>query len=188
MQPTSAGTSPEELSLSYEEQNALRYAAGYIPRALTKKLRTSSHPLKDQLTLCLIDLTDDADDISSDSQDWINLTDRGGLKHVNDPTYMFFHSVEMMVQRCFQVPLPENFKEEIKSRILKDEDVLFYWSLVSADWEDGESEALLMMIIDMWITICGFSFASAWIEKYKLANKVCSEVKGCKEATRSSSY
>ena len=84
MQPTSAGTSPEELSLSYEEQNALRYAAGYIPRALTKKLRTSSHPLKDQLTLCLIDLTDDADDISSDSQDWINLTDRGGLKHVHE--------------------------------------------------------------------------------------------------------
>ena len=77
VQPTSTSgvTSQEELSLSYEEQNALRYAAGYIPRALTKKLRTSAHPLKDQLTLCLIDLTDDADDISSDSQDWINLMD-----------------------------------------------------------------------------------------------------------------
>ena len=71
VQPTSTSgvTSQEELSLSYEEQNALRYAAGYIPRALTKKLRTSAHPLKDQLILCLIDLTNDADDISSDSQD-----------------------------------------------------------------------------------------------------------------------
>ena len=69
VQPTSGVTSQEELSLSYEEQNALRYAAGYIPRALTKKLHTSAHPLKDQLTLCLIDLTDDADDISSDSQE-----------------------------------------------------------------------------------------------------------------------
>ena len=40
-------------------------------------------PLKDQLTLCLIDVTDDADDISSDSR-------LGWLKHVNDTTYMFF--------------------------------------------------------------------------------------------------
>ena len=80
VQPTSGVTSQEELPLSYVEQNALRYAAGYIPQALTKKLRTSAHPLKDQLTLCLIDLTDDADDISSDSKDWINVMDRGGLK------------------------------------------------------------------------------------------------------------
>ena len=29
----------------------------------------------------------------------------------------------------------------------------------------------LVMIIDMWITVRGFSFASAWIEKYKSANK-----------------
>ena len=79
--------------------------------------------------------------------------------------------MELMVRCCFQVPLPDHFKEEVRSKILKNEDVLFYWSLISADWEDGESKALLMMIIDMWITIRGFSFASAWIEKYKLANK-----------------
>ena len=57
--------------------------------------------------------------------------------------------MELMVRRCFQVPLPEDFKEEIRSKILKNEDVLFYWSLVSADWEDGEGDALLVMIIDM---------------------------------------
>ena len=32
--------------LSYGEENALRYAAGYIPRALRRKLERSSHPLK----------------------------------------------------------------------------------------------------------------------------------------------
>ena len=35
-------------------------------------------PLKDQLTLCLIDVTDDADDISSDSQNWMNVIDWDG--------------------------------------------------------------------------------------------------------------
>ena len=96
VQPTSGVSSQEEVSLSYEEQNALRYAAGYIPQALTKKISTPSQRSAHSLS-------DWSDDISSDSQDWIDLIDRGVLKHVNDTTYMFFHSMELMVRRCFQV-------------------------------------------------------------------------------------
>ena len=32
-------------ALTYEEINAIRYAAGYVPRALKKKLTKSAHPL-----------------------------------------------------------------------------------------------------------------------------------------------
>lgn len=58
--------------LTYEEQNALRYFAGYIPRMLRKRLReecpledgkmhhVSSHPLKRDILLCIYDLLDDA--------------------------------------------------------------------------------------------------------------------------------
>ena len=35
-----------ESQLSFEEVNGIRYAAGYIPRALRKKLIKSNHPLK----------------------------------------------------------------------------------------------------------------------------------------------
>ena len=35
-----------ETGLTYEEVNALRYSAGYVPRALRKKLEHGSHPLK----------------------------------------------------------------------------------------------------------------------------------------------
>lgn len=56
-------------ALTYEETNALRYAAGYVPRALRKKLSKSTHPLKDDLQLCLLDLLDDGDED----------TDEGGL-------------------------------------------------------------------------------------------------------------
>ena len=31
----------------------IRYAAGYVPRALKQKLLKSTHPLKDDLQLCL---------------------------------------------------------------------------------------------------------------------------------------
>ena len=38
--------------LTYKEIYALRYAAGYIPQALRKKLSKSRHPLKDDIQLC----------------------------------------------------------------------------------------------------------------------------------------
>ena len=39
--------------LDYEECNVLRYMAGYVIKALLKKMKKSAHPLKDTLTLCL---------------------------------------------------------------------------------------------------------------------------------------
>ena len=42
-----------------EEKNALRYAAGYIPRALKSKIEYSGHSSKESLALCLLDLIED---------------------------------------------------------------------------------------------------------------------------------
>ena len=42
-------------ALTYEK-NTVDYAAGYIPRALRSKLERSSHPLKEELILCMLDL------------------------------------------------------------------------------------------------------------------------------------
>ena len=57
-------------SLTYEEKNALYYEEGYIPRALHKQLKHSKHELKEELILCLHELTED-DGIDDESQDWI---------------------------------------------------------------------------------------------------------------------
>ena len=115
----------EDCHLSYEDKNAVRYAAGYVPRALAKKLRKSAHPLKEELTLCLFELVDDdGDDSHDESQDWVNMIDRGGLKHVNNTTYMVFASMELVVRRYIQLKMPANFKQDTKDHVLRDEDVL----------------------------------------------------------------
>ena len=67
-----------EVSLTYEEKNAL---AGYVPRALRKKLEKSAHPLKEELVLCLVEMTE-GDRGIDESEDWVNSVDRGGLKHI----------------------------------------------------------------------------------------------------------
>ena len=66
-----------ETSLTYEERNAIKYAAGYVIRNLRKTLKRSAHPLKDELLQLLDDLvtSDNADDFSElegSSSDLIN--------------------------------------------------------------------------------------------------------------------
>ena len=79
--PAQATTSTP--TLDYNERNALRYVSGYITRRLYHKLQNSKHHLKDELCLCIAELNDvDPEEMSEDSEEWMNAIDRGGLKHV----------------------------------------------------------------------------------------------------------
>ena len=75
--------------LTYGEENALRYVAGYVCHKLRKKIAASKHPMRGKLLLCLMDLCDKDKDVSS-SADWVHAVDRGGLVHVSEPTYLLF--------------------------------------------------------------------------------------------------
>ena len=60
------------------------------------------------------------------------------------------------------------FKKSVLDRIAGEENVQFYWTLLSQDIEEEEnSETLLAEIISLWITIRGFSLAASWMEEYK---------------------
>ena len=60
------------------EMMALRYAAGYVPRSLLKKLPKSTNPIKQGLQLCLWDILDDEHE-GGTADSWIQAVDRGGL-------------------------------------------------------------------------------------------------------------
>ena len=38
-------------------------------------------------------------------------------------------------------------------------------------WEENEADALLHMLVDHWVTIRGYSFASSYVERYKQKQK-----------------
>ncbi len=88
----SSATPSQSMPLTYEEVNTLRYAAGWVPRALKKKLSKSTHPLSKDLKLCLLDLLDEGDEETI-------LVNRGGLTLVNDLTFEVFLAMEQEV-RC----------------------------------------------------------------------------------------
>ena len=168
--------SPE---LEYEESNALRNAAGYVPHALRERLERGSHPLKEELILCLVEMCEDNDDTDS-SADWTKQISRGGLKLVKNKSYQFFHAMEMYVRRHFTVMFAPTISAGSKVMLVDKvatDDVLFYWSMLAVEWEEEEN-VLLRMIIDLWVTIRGFSFATSWLEMYKQVNKKTAEVQG----------
>ena len=175
--PISAPRTVESLeSLTYIEKNALRYAAGYIPRSLFKKIKKSSHQNKDELLLCLDDMVQGDTGTETDvSQDWITALNRGGLINVTSEMYMVICAMEIELRPHLQKDLSHisHFRHSIVESIMVNEDVLFFWSILSAPWEvETEIEQeLLRMVADLWMTVRGFSFVSAWIEKFKALNK-----------------
>ena len=73
--------------------------------------------------------------------------------------------MELELRNHLQSQHIPNFKTEVRKEILENEDVAFYWSILSCDWEVDESQALLELVVDLFLMIRGFSYASAWIKQ-----------------------
>ena len=65
----------------------------------------------------------------------------------------------------------KNSKEKIIKSIVENEEVLFEWCMISSDADEPESNELLHMIVELYVTIRGFSFASSIVEMYKKRSK-----------------
>ncbi len=191
--------------LDFEECNALRYCGGYLLRSLKKKISKSAHPLKSSLLLsledlfeagqltdflCLCDLftliiigriePDDSEEPDeSESARWTQAINRGGLVTIDDIMYQFLVSMEMEFRSHFTVTnattIDESMKDLAFQGIMQSEDVLFYWAIISVNWDLTEANELLQIIVKHYITVRGFSFASAFMEKYKQQMKKSTE-------------
>ena len=81
--------------------------------------------------------------------------DRGGLYHVSDNTFQLFLTMELEIRQSFSTFNPTATKETVLEKILKNDDVFDQWYDMSSSWGD-ESEDLLQMVAEHWITIRGF--------------------------------
>ena len=164
-------------SLSDQEGNTLRYAAGYVCRHLRKKIENFTHNLKEELIICLMTLVKGVqypEDTGTNEQ-WTDSLHRGGLWHVRENTYHFFCALEEETQIQLRQLAQSAFaaRKRIEA-IISSEDVQFYWLILSADFEVNDDEVqciLLTMITELYLTMCGFSFANNWVEKFKQATK-----------------
>ena len=88
------GDEPTQRPLTAGEANALRYAAGYVPFALKKKL---SHQPEFVQCLDQLGVSVQGETYLDYTRKWIELVNRGKLFQISDEVYRFFHDLEMKV-------------------------------------------------------------------------------------------
>ena len=65
----------------------------------------------------------------------------------------------------------EHSKKEIIDEVTSDNNVQFYWSMIAIDLDEDIGQELLVQIVQLWLTVRGFSTAGAFVEQYKQATK-----------------
>ena len=158
-------------TLSAVEDNAVRYACGYVTMQLKKHYTQKNDRKARQYVECLTNMSveGDEDTYYDYTKNWIDSVNRGGLFEVNNDCFRFFREVEMKTQQH----LPEHLKsgrtaEELFSLIASDDNVDSLWCVISIDIDTrDDSQELLYMMVKKWVTMRGFALASSWLQDYK---------------------
>lgn len=161
--------------LTKHEENALRYVSGYVCRSVQNKIKSSTHPNKDDMVLFISELSGDEWDEAQGTEEWTNAIDRGGLWHMSDDTYTLFYLMEEEIRQHFQVKairsLDEGTKKMSFDAVLGNEDLLFHWSCMSSIVDDSIGLTLLQKLVELYLTVRGFSFSTGCLELYKQHHK-----------------
>ena len=178
--PSAATTTTVSPPLTDDEENALRYVGGFIIRSLIKKNSHSPH-----IVMCLNNLTtedDDHDDYLSYTKAWIEKINRGGLYIISDDVYLVFKSMEIITRKILgsiDKPIKDSVgKKGTIASISSDDDVLFYWSLVTAETPNDIARSVIEKIAELFLTIRGFALAAMYVEEYKRVKQTT--IKGTK--------
>ena len=187
---------PSASAMSTNEANALRYAAGYVVRSVSKKITKTSNTasFKEDLTSCCQTLVKQSHnyDEPGTAEDWTDLVDRGGLWHIKETTFQLICAFEEEIRKHLHTltstSSTSGLRAHFLSTLINSDDVQFYWCIASADFDVDDSEVhscLLNMIVELFITVLGFAYASAWIEHYKQSMKKSTQ---CSKSLRKELY
>ena len=136
----------------------------------------SANPKKNNLIEIIHALAQDSEVEDDLSSDWLSLVDRGGLIHISDDLYRVFVAVELEIRKFFRIEkaqaLSSSNEGNILHCILNNDNFLFFWCLVSSYISEELSKVVLNYIVQLWITIWGFSFIKSYLEFFKQKAKL----------------
>ena len=128
---TASQNKPEEITRHTEnEENALRYAAGYVLKEVKGKLKVPRDDNKVSIIKSLMQNDTQSESMAgtSTSESWVKAVDRGGLVKITDSAFQFFCAVEYALRRHLNIDNTENMDTKFQSRVVKslvsDDDIL----------------------------------------------------------------
>ena len=99
----------------------------------------------------------------------------GGLWHIKDCNYTAFSILEDEIRRYLKVTALKSLNKETKKTILeaimKNMDLMFQWTLLTANADDSIGMKVFHQISELDLTVHGFAFASSCLELYKQCSK-----------------
>ena len=165
--------------LSVDEENALRFACGFIPFKLIGKHAKKKDAKSQCIVRCLKALSqksdsellvEEAEDYECYTTVWLQKINKGGLFQVNDAAYNLFRSVEEVVRTRLPRRVMGDDKVDVVSSVCNNEEVNRQWESLSAHFDDpNQRSVLLREIVQLWVNARGFSLAASWLEQYKAA-------------------
>ena len=172
---SSCTESPVELKMTAEDENALRYTCFPEANASISATNNKSNSVCElNIVLSGMAVAGRESSFSEYTTEWIHQVDCGGLFHVSEQAYFFFRALELKTR----ITLPDHLKlmhgskQSLICDVMEDEDVQTCWTMIAVDI-NGEEDAqeLLQNIVELWLTIRGFSTTAVWLEEYKRALK-----------------
>lgn len=153
---------------SADEDNIVRYIAGYVPLKLLRKYEKQGSAKAAMFVevLSQMKVNGREADFTAYATEWIQEVNRGGLFEVSDSAYELFRMLELLIRDG--VPNLVLSKEVMLERVSSSDDIQFQWSLLSVDIEDDDlAQELLEDISTTWLSIRSHALTRRWMETYK---------------------
>ena len=92
-----------------------------------------------------------------------------GRRYINDKMYTVFSITEEHIQQYLSTATskPEGTKQLLIDGLMKNIDLLFEWLFCSSQMNNETGMLLLKCIVELYVTVRGFAFASSCLELYK---------------------
>ncbi|XP_033114336.1 uncharacterized protein LOC117114751 [Anneissia japonica] len=167
----------EPKPLDQNEEQVVRYVAGYVPYALLKKFKRFSNSTAKTyckfLSAWKVNGSDTTHSFLDYSKLWIAKQSRGGLFNVTDDVYLFFRTLEnenrkyLTISRFNSMP-NANVKDIIMNTVLENPTVHKYWCNLTRNKIVGDaSKHLLDIVIRLWIKIRMHAFLKVYLDLKK---------------------
>ena len=84
--------------------------------------------------------------------------------------YSLIVAMELRLQTILQQATyhSQNIKENAIASIMECDEVKYHWNMLSVSWElEVRQKGTFPIITELWVTMRGFAYASAWVEQPK---------------------
>lgn len=161
----------QQLHMAADQENVLRYAAGFVPYKLLRKYKQKDTEEAGAIVDCLVEMAVSGEDSSflEYTAEWTKAINRGGLFEVNNVSYLFFRAMEGQVSTMLRtLTIGSTVSEaDVLASVCSNEDVLFHWDLLTGALNTETGSILLQEFAQLWLTIRAHAYTRMVLEEHK---------------------